>query len=116
VILVYKQYIHPLGATGHTLISPAVTNGGAPTGLTWLDSFMASCAGCQIDGIAIHWYGGWIDDLKSFVEAAKKYNKPLYMTEFGLQWDKDATIDSFTEFLPLAFSTYYFLVPFGLLN
>ncbi|KAG8915162.1 hypothetical protein FRC01_003764, partial [Tulasnella sp. 417] len=102
----WKQYIEPIKAQNSTikLISPAVTNAGAPGGLAWLDSFLSYCTGCHIDGVAIHWYGGWIDDFKAFINDAKKYNKPLYMTEFGLEWDQYATVDSFTQFLPLAMS------------
>ncbi|KIO31303.1 glycoside hydrolase family 128 protein [Tulasnella calospora MUT 4182] len=102
----WKRYIEPIKAANRKvkLISPAVTNAGAPGGLAWLDSFLAACHGCHIDGIAIHWYGGWIDDFKAFINDAKKYNKPLYLTEFGLAWDQYATVDSFLQFLPLALS------------
>lgn len=93
-----------------------------------LDAFMAACQGCTIDGVAIHWYGGWIDDFKSFVESAKKYNRPIYLsgrsssrvsnialyhcraTEFGFEWDQYATVDSFMQFLPLAFGESAFRV------
>ncbi|KAG8989253.1 hypothetical protein FRB94_008042 [Tulasnella sp. JGI-2019a] len=98
------QYIQPLRTSipGIKLISPAVTNAGAPGGIAWMDSFIAACTGCTFDGIAIHWYGGWTGDFVSFVESAFKYNTPLYLTEFGFSWDADATVDSFTQFLPLA--------------
>ncbi|KAJ7795660.1 hypothetical protein B0H14DRAFT_2532203 [Mycena olivaceomarginata] len=100
----YKQYIHPLSAKGFKLATPAVTNGGAPTGLAWLDSFLAACSGCAYDYIAVHWYGGWIDDFTEFIEGAKKYGKPIYLTEFGLAWDADAQASNYEEFLPLALS------------
>ncbi|KAF7360054.1 Glycoside hydrolase family 128 protein [Mycena venus] len=100
----YKQWIHPLSAKGFKLATPAVTNGGAPTGLTWLDSFLAACSGCAFDYIALHWYGGWIDDFTEFIDGAKKYNKPIYLTEFGLAWDADAQASNYLEFLPLALS------------
>ncbi|KAG9032318.1 hypothetical protein FRB95_001571 [Tulasnella sp. JGI-2019a] len=72
----WKQYIQPLKTTypNLKLISPAVTNGGAPSGIAWLDSFFASCVGCKFDGVAIHWYGGGTGDLEPFV------------TKFGLSW------------------------------
>jgi hypothetical protein len=60
---------------------------------------MAQCADCTFDGMAIHWYGGksfslltswWntehtgltggFDDFKPFVESAKKFNLPIYLT------------------------------------
>ncbi|KAJ7073579.1 hypothetical protein C8F01DRAFT_1241873 [Mycena amicta] len=100
----YQQYIHPLSAKGFKLATPAVTNGGAPTGLTWLDSFLGNCTGCAYDYIALHWYGGWIDDFTDFINGAKKYGKPIYLTEFGLAWDSDAQASNYEEFLPLALS------------
>ncbi|KAG8986379.1 hypothetical protein FRB93_005294 [Tulasnella sp. JGI-2019a] len=82
----WKQYIQPLKTTypNLKLISPAVTNGGAPSGIAWLDSFFASCVGCKFDGVAIHWYGGGTGDLEPFVTSAYKYNLPVYLT--GTVW------------------------------
>lgn len=48
----WKQYIQPFAGRAK-LVSPAVTNGAAPMGLAWLDSFLAACTGCTIDVIAI---------------------------------------------------------------
>ncbi|CAL3966947.1 unnamed protein product [Diplocarpon coronariae] len=67
------------------LVSPAVTNGGAPMGLAWLESFMTACAGCTIDALAIHWYNG--GDAAAFKEyMTKAYaaggNRPLWISEF----------------------------------
>ncbi|KZT19005.1 glycoside hydrolase family 128 protein [Neolentinus lepideus HHB14362 ss-1] len=94
----WEQYIQPLSAQGITLVSPAVTNGGS--GLDWMDEFIGNCTGCTMDAIAIHWYGGWTGDLEPFVESFEKYNKPIWLTEFGLSWD--AGVDSYEQFLPLA--------------
>ncbi|KAJ7896639.1 glycosyl hydrolase catalytic core-domain-containing protein [Mycena olivaceomarginata] len=82
----YKQYIHPLSAKGFKLATPAVTNGGAPAGLAWLDAFLLACSGCAL------------------LSGAKKYGKPIYLTEFGLAWDADAQASDYEEFLPLALS------------
>lgn len=38
------------------LVSPAITNGGAPSGVTWLASFLKDCKGCHVEAIAAHWY------------------------------------------------------------
>jgi hypothetical protein len=51
----WKANIQPYGKRAK-LVSPAVTNGAAPMGLAWLDSFFAACTGCQIDAVAIHIY------------------------------------------------------------
>ncbi|KAG8878499.1 hypothetical protein FRB98_006108 [Tulasnella sp. 332] len=84
------------------LISPAVTNGGAPSGLAWLQDFFGNCTVCELDGIAVHWYGGWTSDFQDFVTDATAFNLPIYMTEIGLSWDQYATTDSWNQFLPLA--------------
>lgn len=94
----WKQYIQPLKAQGVKLVTPAVTNGGS--GLAWMDQFFGNCTGCTADAVAIHWYGGWTGDLEPFVESFEKYNKPIWLTEFGLSWNAGA--DSYQEFLPLA--------------
>jgi hypothetical protein len=51
----WKQYIQPYGGRAR-LVSPAVTNGPAPMGLAWLDSFFSACSDCQVDAVAIHIY------------------------------------------------------------
>lgn len=38
------------------LVSPAITNGGAPMGVEWMKEFMGNCTGCHIDAVAMHWY------------------------------------------------------------
>ncbi|KAG8960212.1 hypothetical protein FRC03_006905, partial [Tulasnella sp. 419] len=101
----WKKWILPIKKKNKhlRLVSPAVTNGGAPWGLAWLDAFFAACTDCKIDVIAVHWYGGWIDDFKAFINDAKKYNKPIWLTEFGLAWDAQAQASNYLEFLPLAY-------------
>lgn len=68
--------------------SPAVCNGGGLTGLNWLSTFMGKCSGCQIDFIAIHWYGlatsDGIADLKKHIGDTQKIagGRPIWLTEF----------------------------------
>ncbi|KAI0267652.1 glycosyl hydrolase catalytic core-domain-containing protein [Gloeopeniophorella convolvens] len=94
----WKQYFNPLKSSGVTLLSPAVND------ITWLDSFFSACAdGCIVDAIALHWYGGWTDDLEPFIQSAFKYNKPIWLTEFALGWvGGQPTVDNYLQFLPLA--------------
>ncbi|KZV86831.1 hypothetical protein EXIGLDRAFT_217035 [Exidia glandulosa HHB12029] len=96
----WKQYIQPLKAQGVKLVSPAFTNAGAPGGVAWMDAFITACTGCSWDVVGLHWYGGWTGDLGEFIDSAKKYNLPLWLTEFGLSWDAQAS--NYEEFLPLA--------------
>ncbi|KAF8169959.1 hypothetical protein K438DRAFT_1486793, partial [Mycena galopus ATCC 62051] len=100
----YMQYISPLSAQGFKLATPAVTNAGAPAGIAWLDAFLAACTGCEYDYVAVHWYGGWTTDLTTFIDSVKKYNKPIYLTEFGLSWAPPPEASNYEQFLPLALS------------
>ena len=77
---------------GLQLVSPAVNwCGGCVDGVTndptdWLDKFFAACPGCKVDYIAIHSYAPSSAALKSYIEKFRKYNKPLWITEFA-PWD-----------------------------
>ncbi|WVF68660.1 hypothetical protein IAT40_003431 [Kwoniella sp. CBS 6097] len=87
-VTAYKKYMQPFA--GKALLgSPAVTNGGSPSGLTWLGNFIGNCTGCQIDFITIHWYSNkWAgaNYFKYQVEEARKVagGRPIWITEFGL--------------------------------
>lgn len=101
----WKAYMQPFA--GKALLgSPAVTNGGAPYGLTWLSNFIDQCTGCQIDFIVIHWYSNkWAgaNYFKSQVEAARQVanGRPIWVTEFGLDYSDgtytDADVQAFLE-------------------
>ena len=51
----YQKFMQPHASSSVKLGAPAVTNGGAPTGLTWLQEFIGNCTGCTIDFVPIHW-------------------------------------------------------------
>ncbi|MFB1481186.1 glycoside hydrolase family protein [Corallococcus sp. RDP092CA] len=77
---------------GLRLVSPAVNYCGdcvSEDGVTftdpvaYLDAFFKACADCQVDAIAIHWYACDVGALKWYVGLFKKYNKPLWLTEFA---------------------------------
>jgi len=77
---------------GLELVSPAVNwCGGCVDGVTndpvdWLDKFFAACPGCKVDYIAIHSYAPGSEALRSYLDKFRKYNKPLWITEFA-PWD-----------------------------
>lgn len=65
---------------------------------TYLDDFFSACTDCQVDYIAIHWYGGG-NSIVSYVNDARKYNKPIWVTEFAA-WDNSVTsIDDQKKYL-----------------
>lgn len=85
----YKTYITPYSGQAK-LISPAVTSSMTPgMGLSWFQSFMGQCSGCNITGLAVHWYGNSGDEMISFMQqaisTAQSYNLPeVWVTEFAL--------------------------------
>ena len=81
-----------LEATGMRLGSPSVAYGGDTAG-GWLDRFMAGAKskGLRVDFITLHWYGSdfssaAVGQFLGYVDAVhKKYGKPIWITEYGLQ-------------------------------
>jgi hypothetical protein len=77
---------------GLQLVSPAVNwCGDCVDGVTndpvdWLDKFFAACPGCKVDYIAIHSYAPGSAALSNYLDKFRKYNKPLWITEFA-PWD-----------------------------
>lgn len=79
----WKTYIQPFAGKAK-LCSPAITNGAAPMGTAWLDSFLSACSGCTIDCIAIHIYDSAtnIAYYQSYISGiGSKYGKPVWVTE-----------------------------------
>ncbi|PWN27633.1 hypothetical protein BDZ90DRAFT_232054 [Jaminaea rosea] len=103
-VAAYQKYIQPYA--GKMLLgSPAVTNAGAPGGLTWLSQFMGNCTGCQIDFLSLHWYSNkyaGLNYLKSHINEARKVanGRPIWLTEFGLT--DDYTTEELKSFLSSA--------------
>lgn len=73
-----------LMASGAPLISPAVANPDGP----WLEKFMkiAEERGLRVDYIGVHHYGGSNPDefLDRLERIHKKFDRPLWITEFGV--------------------------------
>ncbi|KAJ5972375.1 Glycoside hydrolase superfamily [Penicillium vulpinum] len=94
----YMTYITPW--SGHAkLISPAVTSSTeAGLGLEWFESFIGSCSGCGISGLAVHWYGDDADNFKAFVtkavDTASRHGlSEVWITEFALNADVNGSIN-----------------------
>lgn len=51
----WQKYMEPFAGKA-LLVAPAITNVGAPAGLTWLQDFIDACTNCTIDVINLHWY------------------------------------------------------------
>ncbi|KAI9810333.1 MAG: hypothetical protein M1827_006300 [Pycnora praestabilis] len=83
----WTSLMQPFAGTNVKLGSPAITNGGAPAGFTWLTSFLELCTDCQIDFVVVHWYDSATNFgyFQSYIEDAYKASngKPLWITEFA---------------------------------
>ena len=79
------------------IVSPATNycagNCNATDPFVWLDDFFKACPTCKVDYVGVHWYACSVDALKDHVTKMKKYNKPLWVTEFacadGGPWSVD---------------------------
>lgn len=82
----WKQYLEPLKAnTGVRLGSPAPTN--APSGKQWLYDFLGACGGgCNVDFIALHYYGiNATDFINHVTDYHNAFQKPIWVTEWACQ-------------------------------
>jgi hypothetical protein len=82
------------------LISPAVTSSTTPgMGLSWFEEFMGACGtGCDLTGLAVHWYGDTAAEFTSFVQqamsTASQYGLPeVWVTEFALNSDVNGVVN-----------------------
>ncbi|KAJ5198765.1 uncharacterized protein N7498_007882 [Penicillium cinerascens] len=94
----YKEFITPYAARAQ-LISPAVSSSTIKgLGLDWFECFIRDCKDCSISGLAVHWYGNSVDELKSFVSdvistASAHGISEIWLTEFALISDTNGVSD-----------------------
>lgn len=98
-VSVWKTNMEPFYGQAK-LISPAVTNGPSPMGLTYLSNFVSQCTGCHIDACAIHWYDSAtnVAYFQAYIPQAHTAcgGKPIWITEFGAS-GTDAQIVTFLQ-------------------
>ncbi|WP_172826856.1 glycosyl hydrolase [Flammeovirga sp. SJP92] len=78
------------------IISPAMNYGtleGYHDPIKWLDEFFELVPDHGIEGISIHCYMTSVAALKRYVEMFKKYNMPIWLTEF-CAWEGNVTPES----------------------
>ncbi|KAL6714218.1 hypothetical protein ACLMJK_008713 [Lecanora helva] len=101
VVTGYQKWMNPLAGTLR-LGSPAVTNGLGPSiGLNFLKKFLQQCPDCQVDFIAIHWYGDAANssDFENHVRQAYRVGgrRPIWVTEFGTTSGTAAQTETFLK-------------------
>jgi hypothetical protein len=83
------------------IVSPAVASS-----LTWIQNFMSACTNCQVDYIAVHFYGcslhttGGFTGLAEYLAQFYQFNKPLWLTEFSC--DAGQSVASQTAYMQAA--------------
>lgn len=80
----FMKELQPFAEKGVNVSTPQMVYN-----LDWLDQFMNGCkkAGCKISFAALHWYGSTSDlpKFKKWVSTVnKRYNIPVWVTEFGI--------------------------------
>lgn len=101
----YKQNITDVFAGSVKLGSVSVSNGAASNqGLAYLSQFMSACSACKIDFINIHWFGtydsGAAQRFKDYVDSAwTKFQRPIWVGEFGFRSLPNPTADQQNDFL-----------------
>jgi len=63
--------------------------------ITWHDEFFAACPDCKVDYIAFHNYEPTVGGLTALVGNLKKYNRPIWVTEFAY-WDNATEANKIT--------------------
>ncbi len=60
-------------------------------GTVWLDDFFNACPGCRVDYIGLHVYDTWYWGFYGVTQLYKKYNRPIWITEFDYSGSNNAT-------------------------
>lgn len=83
-------------AHGLEIVSPALNYCGGSCNKTdpfeWFDEFFAACPGCRVDHLAVHWYACHKDALSGYIEQMKRYERPIWLTEFSCLDQADVSV------------------------
>ncbi|KAL9042417.1 MAG: hypothetical protein Q9180_000625 [Flavoplaca navasiana] len=106
----WMDYMEPFHAKHNGAVklgSPSVCNGPEEhLGLSYLSDFLASCGGCHVDFITIHWYGLANDDgvghLKEHIAKAQEVaaGRPIWLTEFKPDGSDEQQAEFLGKILP----------------
>ncbi|KFZ11290.1 hypothetical protein V502_07624 [Pseudogymnoascus sp. VKM F-4520 (FW-2644)] len=99
----YKTFMQPFAGKAK-LGSPAVTNGPAPMGIAYYQSFMAACDGCTVDFIPLHWYDA-ASNVVGFKQHISDMNdvaggRKLWITEFGASGSTEEQEEFLRQVIP----------------
>jgi len=76
----------PLGSPSASACGPDPETecyGGVWSPIPWFDAFFGNCTNCKVDFLSTHIYTCDINELTTYLEGLKKYNLPVWLTEFA---------------------------------
>jgi hypothetical protein len=89
-------------AHGLKIVSPAVNYCGDVKNKTgpchdndpahYLQDFLAACADCQVDYVAVHWYNCDVQSLTSYLDKFKPLGLPIWVTELACAIGDDTSV------------------------
>lgn len=102
-VAAYRTAMNPFAGKA-ILVAPAMTNAGAPSGLTYLGNFLGNCSDCIVDAVNVHWYSNkyagatyfeqFINQTRAMRDSyPQTKGKPIWVTEFGLTNDCGSACD-----------------------
>lgn len=107
-VAAYKKHMNPF--KGKALLgAPAVTNGGSPYGITYLQQFLQQCPKCHVDFINVHWYSNkyagaaYFEEFMTSVKAIAG-GRPIWVSEYGLTNENPYTEQELVQFLKTTMS------------
>ena len=62
----------------------------------YLDDFFKVCPTCRVDYIAVHCYMNTVPALQWYIDGFKKYNRPIWLTEFD-GWEDNGNINRLND-------------------
>lgn len=77
---IWMREIEPLSKMGIKLGSPACSS--APSGITWMQSFLRACSNCTVDFMAVHFYGDFQGLASHIGQYVGTFNRTVWVTEY----------------------------------
>jgi hypothetical protein len=85
---------------------PAIVSPAVSSSISWMQSFFSACSSCQVDFVAVHFYGcalhtqgQWIG-LTEYLAQFYQFNRPIWLTEFSC--DANQTVAQQTAYMQVA--------------
>ena len=78
---IWMREIEPLSKMGIKLGSPACSS--APSGITWMESFLQACSNCTVDFMAVHFYGDFQGLASHVGQYVGTFNRTVWVTEYA---------------------------------